>query len=351
MTETETTRLSVNMNAELNSQQPSVERSKSKVWTDRLKGSAKILFAIGIIVFMAKQGLLNFEQLKMLFEPLVFTVGLLLIGANFFLVAWRFRILLLAENLKMSLWEANQFTLIGGFFNFAIVGGVGGDLVKGYMLAKKFPRSKMAAALCVLMDRVIGLFTMVLMAFSVMVFDFRRVWGTMQLRAFFIFLSIVFFGFIIFLSFAFSNRLKKSPWIFWFLNRLPMSHHFISLYDSIMAYGDRKLDFLKAMSVSVLAQLSSIALLAWAGHSLGFTEVPLTTYFIGGPLGFMAVAIPISPAGIGVGQAAFYFIFNLYIGHKSEVGPAVITAFQMFSLVVGLLGGLIYLNYKGEKKA
>ncbi len=316
---------------------------------NKLKSIAKISLAVAIVFFMIKQGALDLHELTTLFVPSVFLICCLFMTGTMLLTALRFQILLVAEDLKLSFWEALQLTLIGNFFNFAIVGGVGGDLVKGYLVTKKFSHAKMASALCVLMDRVIGLFTMVIMAFGVMLFDFERVWRNPQLKAFFVILSVIFAIFVVFLCFAFSNRLKRAPIVFWLIDRLPFSQKIKSLYDAIMAYGDRKVEFFKAMATGLGAQMCSIFLLYFVGHSLGFSDVSLMTFFIVAPLGFMAIAVPISPAGLGVGQAAFYYLFNLYLGRTTNLGSNAITAFQFFSLVAGLVGGVIYLRYKHEK--
>ncbi|MNU01394.1 hypothetical protein D3C72_2447830 [compost metagenome] len=60
----------------------------------------------------------------------------------------------------------------------------------------------------------------------------------------------------------------------------------------------------------------------------------------------MATAIPISPAGVGVGQAAFYFLFNVYTGTETELGPTVITAYQVGMFVLSLWGAFFYLRRK-----
>ncbi|MNL45250.1 hypothetical protein D3C87_1678810 [compost metagenome] len=113
-------------------------------------------------------------------------------------------------------------------------------------------------------------------------------------------------------------------------------------------YGNDKLRLSGVLTLSLLSQTCAILFLFLAATAAGFQEAPLKTFFLVAPLGFMATAIPISPAGIGVGQAAFYFLFNLYIGKETEVGPTAITAYQVGSFLVSLAGAFFYLRRKSH---
>jgi glycosyltransferase 2 family protein len=62
------------------------------------------------------------------------------------------------------------------------------------------------------------------------------------------------------------------------------------------------------------------------------------------PLGFIIMALPISVAGVGIGQAAFFFLFKAYTGHESQIGPNGITAYQLLQLALGLIGAVMYLQ-------
>jgi hypothetical protein len=64
----------------------------------------------------------------------------------------------------------------------------------------------------------------------------------------------------------------------------------------------------------------------------------------------MVTAIPISPAGVGVGQMAFYFLFNLYLGQKSQVGPTLATIFQVLQFGLSVFGAFYFVRRKGEIK-
>jgi hypothetical protein len=81
------------------------------------------------------------------------------------------------------------------------------------------------------------------------------------------------------------------------------------------------------------------------GEALG-VSIPLTAYLFCIPLGFVATALPIAPAGVGVGQIAFLFLFHAYAPESRDMGAAAITAFQMAMLAWGAVGAVFYVKYK-----
>ena len=84
---------------------------------------------------------------------------------------------------------------------------------------------------------------------------------------------------------------------------------------------------------------------AMVGQTLN-VDIPLQAYFFVVPVGLVAMAAPISPAGIGVGQAAFLALFNMYLGYNSTVGPTAATANQIIMLMWGLFGSIFYFRRK-----
>jgi hypothetical protein len=79
---------------------------------------------------------------------------------------------------------------------------------------------------------------------------------------------------------------------------------------------------------------------------MGVTELPFSMYCFLVPIGVIVQALPISPAGIGVGQAAFFFLFNLSLGKESQIGPTAITTMQILQFVWGIVGAFFYLQRK-----
>lgn len=305
----------------------------------------KILFAAGILYWLATSGKLNFRALQNLLTWQLGLPCLLLIFVNLVLASERWRILLRTQGIHEGPWPIFKLSMIGSFFNFAMPGGVGGDVVKAYYFTKDHKGTKVLAVTSIFMDRVLGLYSMIAMALVVMFYDFNHVVTVPTLYSLFYLVSLLFVLCSFGLALVFSKKIYNKSWLKNILIKLPFSAKTLKLYESMHLYGSSGKSVLLVIVISFFAQLSSILFLSVAGIAAGI-DVPLKTYFLVAPLGFMATAIPISPAGIGVGQAAFYFLFNLHTGTKSELGPTVITALQVTTLLLSLIGAFFYLKRK-----
>lgn len=307
----------------------------------------KVAFSAGIIFWLVTSGKLNFEALRNVFTWQVGPWAIMLVLMNLALASERWRYLLKTQSVNTSPWVIFKLSLIGGFFNFAMPGGVGGDVVKAYYFTKDTLAPRVVAVTSVLFDRVLGVYSMVIMALLVMIYDYNHVQSIDSLHSLFIFISVVFALLSVGFALVFSKSIYEKAWLKNLLLKLPFSAKTMKLYESLHLYGKKPKTFVFSILLSLVAQTCSILFLALVGSTTG-TVVPLQTYFMVAPLGFMVTAIPISPAGVGIGQAAFYVLFNMYVGYESELGPSTITAFQVVLFLISLAGALFYLRRKDK---
>lgn len=319
------------------------EKTKS-----RLSSLAKLLVAVGIFTWLISSGRLDLDSAFALFRSPLFFVGFFLVGANLFVTSERWRILVSPQDVSAKSSEVFKLTLIGTFFNFAMPGGVGGDVVKAYYFGKDHPHARAAAITSVILDRALGLYAMIFMALAAMVLDLSHVLGTPTLTSLMALMLVLWAGVTVLFVLLFSRRFKNTGWLTALLAKLPMSQKLLKLYDTAHKFGLDRKRMIVIFLLSLIAQSVSIVFLWVAGKASGFEGVPLMTYFFVAPIGFMATAIPISPAGIGVGQAAFYALFNMYLHNESGLGPAVITAQQAMTVIFGLFGAWFYVQ-RGER--
>lgn len=324
--------------------------SKPKSLSNLLSQVAKLVFAAALIFWLIRSGKLDFAALKEVLQPQWIAIGLILVGCNWYFASERWRRILQTQNFRLSTFETMRLTMIGGFFNFVIPGGVGGDVVKGYYVAQNHPENKMSAVITIAIDRLLGLFSMVLMALLVMIYDLQLVLSKPELKVIGASLLLIFSFFMLFWVSIFSRRISSLGIIEKILQALPFSATTIKLYSSFTAYKDAKKAFFNAIFWSFLSQTVAIFIFIFVGWILNFNEIHLHTYFFVVPLGFMIMAVPISPAGIGVGQTAFYFLFNLVLPTPSMIGSMAITAMQIFNFLFGLIGAYFYITIKAKNK-
>lgn len=318
-------------------------RIKTKITT-----ALKVLFAVTIITWLVKTDRLDFKALSALLRPEVFIILAVLTGLNLFLATERWRLILKTQNLPHSRLETWRLSIIGVFFNFVVPGGVGGDVIKAFYVAKGNPTAKTKAVVTVAMDRLLGLYTMLVMAIAVMILHWSEVQAHREMSLIFTALGAITITFSFFWIIIFSKRLSSLQILKNLISKLPHAHRFEKMFLSFSEYAENKPLMFQAMGISFLAQIFSILGFCAAGYYLGFSQIPLSLYFFVVPIGFMVTAIPISPAGVGIGQAAFYYLFNMASGQTTSVGSATVTSSQIFMFIYGVLGAWYYINLKNR---
>ncbi len=314
-----------------------------------LVGFGKAALALVLLFWLYQKGVLDFKVLSKLFSPTLILVSLLNLVLSYYFASWRWQILLKVQKIRLPRWECYKLNLVGLFFNYVMPGGVGGDVVKAFYIVKDHPQNRMGAGMSVLLDRVMGLYAMLLLAIISLCFHYSEVMANPQLKMILQSLVVLFIGFSLALSLALSDQFRQAGWKK-YLENTRIGRKFLSAYEAIHSYSQYRKILFQAVVLSLITQVLAISLIAWLGFQLGFAETPLSIYFSVVPLGFMVTAIPISPAGVGVGQMAFFFLFNLFMGYESQVGPTVITAYQVLNFILGLSGVWFFIQRKSSLK-
>ena len=326
------------------------EARQSNVLKTVVQTVIKICIAGGLIFWMIHKGLLDFGSLSALMTPTMVAFALACVLLQILLNNYRWLLLLRAQHFTATAGYTLPMSFIGMFFSFVMPGGVGGDVIKGYYLLQDFPKKKVSGAISIFMDRLIGFFVMIATATVAMFFNWNTVNQSRELQSVALAVVALFCAFIVFFALAFSRRLGRQVFDSAFgrliFEKLPGGSKIRSIYDSVHAYRAHPKAILGTMLLSVLGQLPTIALFYGVALAMGMTDIPISGYFFIVPVGVVVLALPISPAGIGVGQTAFYFLFRFYMGRESQVGPTAVTVLQVTTFVWGLVGAFYYLRRK-----
>jgi uncharacterized protein (TIRG00374 family) len=312
---------------------------KLKRW---LFTALKFFFAVGLIVWLVRRGSLDFSLLMHLTHPVYLFLSLAVLFFQLFVNNYRWMLLLKAQEILMNVRQTLPLSLIGLFFNYAMPGGVGGDLVKGFYVMQENPGRRTAAATTVLIDRLVGLFGLVLTSLIAVIFN----WDLVSSRAHLLSLAFGVFAltvaFTLFFGVALSRRVYSHHLINRFLNWMPAGKTVRKIYDAVHTFRSYPREFFMALILTAPSSLLTLAFFYLIGHAIGGEDVPFSIYAFAGPLGLIVSALPISPAGVGVGQAAFLVLFNWSLGHDSTLGPSLITAHQLVTFTIGLGGAYFY---------
>src|SRR6185295_1740576 len=99
--------------------------------------------------------------------------ALLTLGPVTFIISWRLRLLLRMQDIQLSLRDATLLTFAGNFFNFAMPGTTGGDIYKAFHIARR-THKRTEGITVVLVDRIIGLISFLLLAAGAIVVSWRK---------------------------------------------------------------------------------------------------------------------------------------------------------------------------------
>jgi hypothetical protein len=266
--------------------------------------------------------------------------------------AWRWEKLLAVQGIILSRLRLATLVLIGLFFNFFIPGGTGGDVVKLFYLLREAPGKRAGAVLSVLVDRIIGLFAVILLAAVFMATRWRWLTAPEQVQGFvwsaLIVLGIsagaIIFAFLL-SSFGLIHRLPKK-----FPGRTKMAE----LALAFSQYGRAPKAAFLALVSSLLCNLGYFYVFYCAAKCYETPAAPAPTYAqfcTIMPVVNTITALPISLGGLGVREGLFQIFLNQLTGVPEAEAVVISSTGFLVTALWGLLGGALYLLYRPSEHA
>ena len=275
---------------------------------------------------------------------LLFTAFLIAIAATALSFA-RWCILVRCQGIALSMLEAFRLGAICFLLSFVSVGSVGGDLFKAIFLARRRPGKRVEAVASVLVDRASGLYGLL----------FLVVTGTLLLQPVEVresaegledlkFAATTLFGIgtAALLVLVFGGRSvdralqwgSNARWVGPIISKIAAPLR--SFHRHPFAFGASLL-----MSVGVQGLFAiSVYLLA---RSLYVAPPNLTEHFVIVPLGMLASALPLTPAGVGVWEVAIATLYEMIPATPTLAsGTLVALTFEMLRILLALVATVFY---------
>lgn len=302
-----------------------------------------------LLWWMISSGKLSWSQMMVILKRpdavaasiMVWFMGPVVLGT------WRWWLLMRGAGLECGYWRAMRLQLVGFFFNTAMPGAVGGDIVKAIYIVRdqKVPNGKTPAMLSVLLDRIVGLMGLFLMGVVAAGFSYERLAQNAVTSQLMIGLAVVVLLSLIFLSVVFiPYKNGRDPVKRLLSVRLPGFVILKRIYEALRTYKERPLILFSTIGISVLIQLIFMSFMGFVGRILygesAFDVSLLAPIF---PFGILVTAIPLAPGGLGVGHAAFDKLFSL-VGLPG--GANVFNIYVLSQLLLNMLGIIPYLSMK-----
>lgn len=270
--------------------------------------------------------------------------GVAAAGLTIFLTAVRLWVLLAAQGIRISLWRANELTLIGNLFNLVAVGGVGGDAARIFLLIRDHPERKLAVTVAVMFDHLVGLAAMSLVFFALTAGRFDAL-ASQSVE---------------------TKVIMRFAWVFFGGGLVLTAMMLLAAYPPIHAriHARRqhtKIAFMKQMPLlldlfrkewkyALIALVAAVVMLPvyygsfWFAAKAAGSTVDAAPVLISMPVVDMMAAMPLSIAGIGVREKVFDSLMSDLTGMDPSVAVAAMMIGFCCTLVWAMLGGLLFLR-------
>ncbi len=294
---------------------------------------AKGLVAAGLLVWLVGSGRLDLSLLFSIPLNLFHGLGMLVLLIAMVLQACRWWWLLDAQQIDLSLPRALGLVWIGRFLALLFPGVMGGDLVVGYYVIREAPSAKTAGLSTVVLDRAIGFYTSFLLGLAAV--------GWMAGAGETLTAPVIRMGAASLLCVVGATGVFGAVWADPVRRRMLgfVPERFRAPLEEVLkAYRARGRNLLYSLGLSLIVGFLSMGAYRVAGQVIG-TPLGWKQVFMVCPLVFLATALPVSPGGIGVGEAAASVLFAQF---GVETGAAIMLVVRAWFLALRLPGALFY---------
>ncbi len=302
----------------------------------------KFVFSASVLAYI----LISQTSLKDVFvtiqeaDHFLLTISFSLHALGLLISAVRWQILIKAQDDWVPIGFLVKSYLVGSFFNLFLPTRIGGDVVRIWD-GSRYSKSLVKSSAIVLVERLSGVVVLFLFAFfaSLMRLDMSQRFPVIWVA---LILSFCGLGLLaLFLTPLADLILGKLP------EQKPLSTVILKIRqfrETLLFYRKRKGALGKAFFWAVLLQVNVIVHYYLIGEALDL-DIALLDYFIFIPIVHLILLIPITINGLGLREGAYLEIFRHY-GISSAAAISFSWIDLAFMLIVGLLGGIIYVFRK-----
>src|SRR5438067_10010514 len=309
----------------------------------------KILFAAAVITLICRKVDLSHVWISIRdAQRLPILLGILLSLGTVVVSGWRWQRLLRAFQSTVPLWPLICIAQIGQFFVMFLPGPTGDDLTRMLYISRLAPGRVAEACTTVLLDRCIGLASVLLLAALCIPWQWSVLATSPQTH--WLALAIVIAGGgawlcgILFLIAGhptqqwFEKRLRSLPAHSW-------SDEITRIWGLLCA---NKATLARVIAAAIVTQLLICLLFYLAGFAVGI-RMPFLVWLSFLPILLASAALPITVAGFGVRE----YLLVLFLGVLGQVDSehALAASFVVFAmtLTVCLLVGILYIFYRPKQ--
>ena len=270
-------------------------------------------------------------------------VGLTVFGTA--VEAYRLGFLFRSQAMNLPFWSGCRVVAMGTFFNFCIPGGTGGDVAKLYYLARDRRGQRVEVATLLVVDRAVALFALLvlILGLALMNTGLLREYPVLGVLNWVALATALFV--IVFFALALTKVLRANALYRWAVARLPLGGLLDRVALALYAFRNCKRNLVYAAVISFVGHLALMGMFTVVG-SVVMPDASASVVAWLALLGMLANAIPITPGGLGVGEAAFDQLFRM-LGYAG--GAALILSWRLGSVPICIVGCVLYVVGKRSR--
>lgn len=293
----------------------------------------KYVIGISLIVWMVATGKVDLSVLGTLPATLL-VEALALTFASTLLAAVRVRYVLAKQGIQTGVWQCFLYNSAGILYSAFLPGGISGDAVRAYLFMKAVPHHRLAILGAMVLDRVLGLVSMVFLG---LIAAFYMAINVALIRPYLVGFTAIFLaliGGVALLHFIGGRHRHDAVEREGFVGALWAKVKRIVASLRIHEYPAGVLAFvvLQSMAIHLLAVGVIYLCSVHTRSGLDFLRV-----FVATPIGLLVNAVPLSPGGLGIGENAFELLYRTIGGANGGTSFLLARVFLYSPALVGLV--------------
>ena len=306
----------------------------------------RIVFSLGLIVLLYRKVDLN--DLRAIFvqaSPWWLVAFFALLFFNTSLSSFKWRLLLLADNIDIPWHSLVAKYLISGFFGMFLPSNIGGDAYRVIAVARKGSGAARSFA-SVLADRLTGFIAVVILGFVFCVLARNHLPDQRIL--------LIPIGVFILLCTAIGILLEQSfarRALHWrIIERIPKLQKFgHDMLDSVLQYRKSARLIVRVLSISFIFQFNMIVCLYFLSRALNL-DVQFHYFCMFVPIITLFETLPISINGIGVRDALYVYFYGS-VGLERHEALSLALAYLIATFIYASSGGFLFMMKRSEEPA
>jgi uncharacterized protein (TIRG00374 family) len=308
----------------------------------------KLGLAVALLGWLLAKGHLDPERIgRALKDPKLIALALVLGTFNISTSAVRWLLLLRSEGIDCSLRLSLRLTWIGHFWNMVIPGAVSGDAVKMYYIGRFAPGKREEAWTTVFVDRLIGMAALVSLSTIATAANLQFMLSRPELRN----TAITMLAVLLVLAaigLGLSLGIGRKTVLFDSLRaRLPFADGLRRGYHALLRLGQRPGTVAVAFAISFFSHGCAVVTTMVLGRAAGEDALAFVQYCVVVPVALFANALPLTPGGIGVGEAVLGNLFEWSNGDAGD-GTTVMLLYRFMFYALAGIGAVLYVLHRSD---